>query len=303
VAPSPWEGETGSPRVVVTIAPLDSFVKAVGGNDVAVRCLCTTTGPHHYQNDSTDARLLPQADVFFAVGLTLDDHFADRMHQDSGNPRLRYVKLGDQLGQKLLRELPNPIHHGDHVHKGYDPHVWLGLEQAERMVKEIADELSRVAPDRAETFKANAVAYCKKLEDLQKEGEKELTGKSSRRIITQHDSLHYFARSFGLEIAGVLQKAAGDEPTSQDYIDLYKMVEKSRKDGGNQVIRVIAVEPQYPKNTSAATLKDMVEKGALKLVEIDPLETADPQELKSEGAEWYLKRMRTNLNALAADLP
>ena len=35
--------------MVVSFAPLDSFVKSVGGKHVGVICLATTTGPHEYE--------------------------------------------------------------------------------------------------------------------------------------------------------------------------------------------------------------------------------------------------------------
>ena len=75
----PWEGESGSPKVVVTIAPLYSFVKAVTGKDGAVRCICTATGPHHYETDTRDARLLQRADVLFSIGLDLDRSSSDSL--------------------------------------------------------------------------------------------------------------------------------------------------------------------------------------------------------------------------------
>src|SRR5438105_11540302 len=75
-ATDPWESVPGQPRVVVTIAPLDNFVKAVAGEGAAVICLCKDRGPHHFQYDVREAVLLQKADCFFAVGLTLDDHFA-----------------------------------------------------------------------------------------------------------------------------------------------------------------------------------------------------------------------------------
>ena len=71
-ASDPWAGAP-RPRVVVTIAPLYSFVKGVMGKQGSVKCLCTTTGPHHYQPDTRDARLLRKADVVFGVGLKLDE--------------------------------------------------------------------------------------------------------------------------------------------------------------------------------------------------------------------------------------
>src|SRR5262249_1947547 len=96
-APDPWAGMGGPPRVVVTIAPLYSLVKAVGGDRAAVKCLCTTTGPHHFQADARDAYLFKKADVFFAVGLQLDDNFADQLHAMARRPDLRYIKLGGRL--------------------------------------------------------------------------------------------------------------------------------------------------------------------------------------------------------------
>ena len=38
------------------------------------------------------------------------------------------------------------------------------------------------------------------------------------------------------------------------------------------------------------------------LVPVDPLETADPAELKKEGASWHETRMRQNVEALAKAL-
>ncbi len=73
----PWQGESGSPRVVVTIAPLYSFVRGVAGKNAAVKCLCTTTGPHHYATDTRDVALIEKADVVFSVGLELDERFTD----------------------------------------------------------------------------------------------------------------------------------------------------------------------------------------------------------------------------------
>jgi ABC-type Zn uptake system ZnuABC Zn-binding protein ZnuA len=301
LAVDPWQGEQGSPRVVVTIAPLYSFVKAVGGPNIPVRCLCLTTGPHHYQADSADSRLLAHADVFFAVGLTLEQ-FSDRMQAQSGNAHLLYVKLGEELPPDLKRELPEPIQHGDHAHIGFDPHVWLGIDQSRRLVEEIAKTLSRADPANAETYRANAVAYGKRLEELQAEGKKLLATKN-RRLITHHDSLHYFASSFGLEVVGVLQKGPGDEPDGRDFADLEQLIVRANKDG--RPVQVIAVEPQFPQRT-AEILQGLVKDKhhlTLNLVEVDPLETADRDRLLSDGAQWYEKRIQANLNALAAGLP
>jgi zinc transport system substrate-binding protein len=305
VGRSPWEETPGSPRVVVTIAPLYSFVKAVGGDRVAVRCLCTTTGPHHYEADASDVRMVASANVLFAVGLGLDETFADKLYKQCGNPKLRYLELGEEVDQKLLRKLTTPIAHGDHVHDGADPHIWLGLDVVGPMVDLIARELSQVDPEHAGEYRDNAEKYRKRLDALKKEGEKLQEDGKQPRIITNHDSMHYFARTFKIDIADILERNAGEAPAPQEMAKLVDRVVDSFKSGKGPPIRVIAIEPQFPQHATATSLKDEVKAKSgqeMKLVELDPLETADTEALKSEGAEWYENRIRANLKALSAGL-
>src|SRR5262245_66521276 len=84
----PWRGEPGSPRVVVTIPPLYSFVKGVAGDRAAVKCLCVEQGPHHFNPDVSESLVLRQADLFFGVGLGLGDKFPDRLEGQRRHPEL-----------------------------------------------------------------------------------------------------------------------------------------------------------------------------------------------------------------------
>ena len=71
-----------------------------------------------------------------------------------------------------------------------------------------------------------------------------------------------------------------------------------------QKVHVLAVEPQYPKTTSAQVLSNELKKKGVanvSLVEIDPLETATEQDLKDP--EWFVRKMRENLENLAGALP
>lgn len=64
---------------------------------------------------------------------------------------------------------------------------------------------------------------------------------------------------------------------------------------------LIAVEPQYPKTSSARLLQDELKKKGLSipLVEIDPLETCSAGEL---SADWFLKKLVQNLETLEKHL-
>jgi zinc transport system substrate-binding protein len=302
-----WNNRGGPPRVVVTIPALDNFVRNVGGEHVAVICLCTVQGPHQYQYNAQDAMLLREADLFFAIGLTLDDKFADPIQTESHNAHLQYVKLGERLPKKLLLATREEHHHGkeeddsghdhEHEHGEHDPHVWLGIAQAKAMVEIIRDELKKADPNHAEVYETN---YRKKLDELQAFGKEQLKDKKNRKIIAFHESLGYFAQSFGVDIVDAIEVTPGSEPRPEHMAKLAKECKEHQ-------VRVIAVEPQYPKETSAEVLKKQVQGIAFAVV--DPLETVDKKEdLKDDGKElkhpeWYEKKMRQNLKDLAKALP
>jgi ABC-type Zn uptake system ZnuABC Zn-binding protein ZnuA len=74
-----------------------------------------------------------------------------------------------------------------------------------------------------------------------------------------------------------------------------KLIDKCSKEN----VRLIAVEPQYStSNAGEALRKELANKGVtgVELVELDPLETVKPDELTKD---WYERKMRANLDALA----
>jgi zinc transport system substrate-binding protein len=293
-------GDGPTPRVAVSFAPLYCFTVNVAGDDATVRSVLTSQGPHHFDPKLAEAKLIGSADLFLINGLGLEDRAAEKMLRASGNKTVRLIKLGDKLDAKLLLD---GEHDHDHDHAGHDhshdwpndPHVWLGLDQAAAMVDAIRDELMVTDPQDAGHYELRARDYTDKLKKLKAEGQAQLAGKTERKFVTFHESLRYFASTFGLEVAAVIQKTAGKEPTAKELDALVKVCLDKK-------VRVIAVEPQYTTQTAANRLKEELELKGVKdvaLVEIDPLETANESEL---NAGWYEARMRTNIDALAKAL-
>jgi zinc transport system substrate-binding protein len=327
-SPDPWEKEKGPPRVVVTIPPLDCFVQNVVRDHAGVVCLCKDKGPHHFEADTADVKLFRQANVFFAIGLQLDDRFADRLQRESRNPNLQYVKLGDRLPHDLLLKADHDDDH-DHAHAGegkaeathaghehgeYDPHVWLGIPQAIKMVEMIRDEMKKVDAAHAEDYDKNADEYVKTLQKLQEDSKAKLADRKNKNIVSFHESLAYFANSFGLKVVESIEKGPGDEPTSG-------WLKKVADECEEHEVHVIAVEPQYPTTSSAKILQQSLKKRDEKrkkegkepldvqLVEVDPLETVDVMagDLRDslmglKDRAWYVNKMRKNIDNLARAL-
>jgi len=296
----PWKGKPG-PKVLVTFAPLYSFVKQVAGPDVTVVSMLTQSGPHGFDPTDNEARLVANAEVFFIVGLSLDDQIVDKLSK-SRTSKLHIVELGEALDPKSLKKMahehahaPGEAHH-HHEHGEHDPHVWLGIPQTITMVKKIASELGEIDPPHKADYESRATAYIAKLEKLQADGKAMLKDKKERSIVTFHESLTYFADSFDLKIAGVIQVDPGVEPSRSQMNDIIKVCKENK-------VRLIAVEPQFPSNTAAKSVLESV-RGIpgledAEFVEIDPFETANPEDL---SPDLYEKVMRQNLANLAKAL-
>jgi zinc transport system substrate-binding protein len=296
----PWP-EKPVPRVLASFAPLYCFALNVAGDDAAVRCVMTDTGPHHFDPSPEQAVAVRRADLFFIIGLELDDRIAAKMVKGSRNKSLRIVETADAIPKDMLREGECTCghEHGDKEkddpnHHHIDPHVWLGIPQAVKMVGGIRDALKERDPEHAKGYDERAAKYIEKLNKLQDEGKEMLAATKNRKLLTFHDSLRYFAAAFDLELVDAIETAPGAEPDAKKLEELIATAKREH-------IRVIAVEPQYDSNTSAKVILNALKRAGIdaQLVVVDPLETARPDEL---NAEFYERKMRENIRNLADKL-
>jgi ABC-type Zn uptake system ZnuABC Zn-binding protein ZnuA len=289
-----WDEEHGL-RVVASFPPLYCFARNVGGDNIAVRSLLTNEGPHGYQYSARDVQLLRNADVFLANGLKLDDHFTDNIRRSCNNADLLYVKCAECIDRDRLEKMKEGGGQvcPHHPPGSDDPHVWLGIPEAIEMVHCVRDALKKKDPAHAADYDCRADAYVENLKKLHADGRKQLADKNVK-LISTHESLTYFARSFGITVVGSIQLAPGDEPSGDRLRELAQLCVK-------EGVHLIAVEPQYPANmaqTLRSALKGKVD--PVRLVTIDPLETAEPQEL---DAGWYERKMAENIANLAEAVP
>jgi len=292
----PWPKDRSGPKVVASFAPLYCFAVNVAGDDAVVRNLLTSSGPHHFQPTDRDARLLARADLFLVNGIGLEGDKPEGMKEGSGNKKLKIVELGTRIPENLLFEGSCQHDHGDghHHDHGMDPHVWLSPDYAVMLVEAARDELIAADPAHEAGYRDRAEKYIARLKALKEQGLALLKDKKDRRIVTFHDSMTYFAKTFDIKIVGVVQKNPGTEPSDKDLRNLIALCADEKNP-----VRVVCVEPQYGNSNSAAELVKELARNKVPdpvLVELDPLETVPPDQLKPD---WYETRMLANLKALA----
>ncbi|MYB33672.1 MAG: ABC transporter substrate-binding protein, partial [Gammaproteobacteria bacterium] len=92
--------------------------------------------------------------------------------------------------------------HDHHDHGEFDPHIWLDPGNARRIVEVVADQLSALNPDHAETYRNNARATIKRINEAEASIRTQLSSVQKSRFIVFHDAYRYFEDAFELESFG-----------------------------------------------------------------------------------------------------
>jgi zinc transport system substrate-binding protein len=255
--------ETPAPRRVVTsfypvyIATLN-VTKNVPGVELSnltppiIGCL------HDYSLTPEDLKRLIVADVFIVNGAGMES-FLDKLLAQA--PGIFVVNASQ--GIELLDE---------------NPHVWLSVTLAMKQVENIAAGLSMADPAHAELYRSNAVAYGAQLEALCTKMHDGLMDVRGSKIVTLHAAFPYFAREFGLEIAAVIEREPGSEPSARELADTIDCVRKAG-------VTALFAEPQY----SAKAAQVIAAETGATVYTLDPAVTGDL------APDAYLRIMERNL--------
>jgi zinc transport system substrate-binding protein len=95
-----------------------------------------------------------------------------------------------------------------HAHTGTDPHAWLDPANAKHWLGLVAEELAKLDPANAATYRANAAAAQAAVDALDAEVAATLAPVKDRPAIVFHDAYGYLAGHYGLTITGSI--ALGD---------------------------------------------------------------------------------------------
>lgn len=246
-------------RVVTTLPMIGEWASAVGGGRVTVLVLAQAgSDPHSFEPTARSIASASSADVVFGLGLGLEP-WLERITQ--GHRSMNLVWVAPHTGLRRLDASAGHDHScttGAHAHCEWDPHVWLDPLMAAQMVQTIAGELSAIAPADAELFAGNAAAYCTKLAELDADISRQLepVAAADRKLVTNHDNLHYFARRYGFSVADTLfttQGSEGGHPSARKVRALVRRIHEQGiralfADGfnGQDLLQAVAKEAGLP---------------------------------------------------------
>jgi len=272
--------------VVVTIPVLKDWAEQVGGPYVRVVSLISgLESEHSYSPKPSDLVAVRKARVLLQVGVGLEVWTASLV-KNSGNAALAVVTTSE--GIDIINGEAGHAgagHAREQGHPSGNPHVWLDPGNAKVMVRHIADAFSRADPAHAAEYRHNEAAYVRRLDELQAELIERLRLVPERRIIVHHPAWPYFARRFGLTIAGEIVSQPGAEPSAHHLQELIADIRKDR-------IRVVVSEPQLNQKMPDVLARET----GVRVVVLTPLPGGLP------ATATYLDMLRYNVLQLAQAL-
>lgn len=223
------------PRVVTDFVPAQALVSQVMGDLGQPQMLLTGgSGAHDFQLRPSQAGMLADADLVVWVGPQMT-RWLDKGLEGIGAKAARltllevpgtYLQDFQEKGAKAEAGQGGDDHghddhgHDDHghentateapaadghAHDGLDPHAWLDPGNAPVWLQAIAAELSRIDPENAATYAANAAAAAKGYASLEAELSQAMQPLAGKPFVVAHDAYGYFVSHYGLSVAGAVQ--------------------------------------------------------------------------------------------------
>jgi ABC-type Zn uptake system ZnuABC Zn-binding protein ZnuA len=223
-------------NVVATFSVLGDLTQAVGGDNIQ---LTTLIGPgvdaHTFDPSPADLAMLERADVIVENGLGFEPWLENFLESTSFQGER--IVASEGVTTRNADEGEHAEEDGEHEEEAHDhgeddPHIWSSVPNAIVMVENIRDGLKSADPDGSAAFDANAAAKIADLQELDAWVREQVATlpEDRRKLVTSHDTLGYFADTYGFEVVGTalgsLSTEVGD-PSARQIAELVAQIQEA----------------------------------------------------------------------------
>lgn len=278
----------GTIKIATSFYPITWLTEEIGGDSVTVTSMTPANAePHDFE--LSPAEIAAMADMDAIIYVRGFQPSLDEAIDSISGPKI--VDLTDMVDlEPLLAEEGD--HEGEehsaddgHDHSGdLDPHFWLDPVRMEGAAEGIAEALTSLSSDSADTFTANLTSVQSNLKELDTAFETGLASCERRTIVTSHAAFGYLAKEYDLTQVSI----SGIDPDREPSPAELSRVKKAIQEAG--VTTVFTEELVSPKTSEALATEAGADVALLATLEGQP----------AEGT--YLEAMNTNLGTLRTAL-
>jgi ABC-type Zn uptake system ZnuABC Zn-binding protein ZnuA len=270
-------------RVVTTLEDLADIAQRIGGNRVTVEYIVRgDQNPHFIEIKPSYMMKLRSADIFLMIGMELE-LWAPQIIDGSRNSKLNVVDLSRNIVKKEIPATADASQ-GD-VHRFGNPHYWLDPRNVRVIADEILESFVKASPADEAQFRLNTSTFLGTLDERIAAWEATMRPYAGMKIITFHRSWTYFTDWVGIEVVAQVEPKPGIQPTPGHTAYLIDMVRRGK-------IKAIVVEPFY----DATSAERIAGSTGAKVVRLATSVGAVSQ------AKDYLSMMDYNITTLAEAL-
>lgn len=233
-------------KVVAAETFLADIAQNVAGDRTTVDTLIPIgVDPHEFEPTPADVARVADSQVLIVNGGGLEVFLA-RLLQNAGGQRTVI-----EASAGLTARQPDST---ETVGEPIDPHFWLDPNNAIKYVENIQAGLSAADPGGAAIYRANAEAYIAKLQDLDRwiaDRVAEIPP-ADRLLVTNHESLGYFADRYGFKIIGTIVPSVSSDasPSAQQ---LAALIDHIKATGAKAIFLETGTNPQLAQQVAAET--------------------------------------------------
>jgi len=224
--------------VAASVPDFASIASAIGGDRVeAFSVAKANNNPHSVEVLPSYMIRVARAKVYLKVGLGLDG-WADAIVSGSRNRSIEVVDCskGIEVLEKPTGKVDASM--GD-VHPEGNPHFWLDPRNGQILARTIADALEKADPSGSGAYEAGLAKFLKDLEARRTGWEAKMVPFKGQAIFTYHSSWPYFAKAFGLRIAGKVEPVPGIPPNARHLSELIELAKADH-------VKLLLQEPYFP---------------------------------------------------------
>ncbi|MDD2923430.1 MAG: metal ABC transporter substrate-binding protein, partial [Anaerolineales bacterium] len=194
---------------------LADITRNVAGSRLKVDSLLPVgVDPHSYQPTPQDMAKLERGKLIIINGAGYESFLAALLENNDGGKNIVEASANIELRKGAEN----------------DPHLWLDPNLVVFYVENIRAALTQYDPAGAEIYKSNAEAYAAQLKELDAwiQDQVRQIPENKRLLITNHESVGYFAERYGFTVAGsVIPSFSGSAaPSAQQMAALIDEIKK-----------------------------------------------------------------------------
>jgi ABC-type Zn uptake system ZnuABC Zn-binding protein ZnuA len=237
------------PASVMHILAAETFLadvaQQVAGDRFTVEALLPIgTDPHAFEPTPRDAVRIAECDLLIINGGGVETWLPSLLPADDK----RILAASDGIPGRTATG------GGAHADGGTDPHFWLDPILMIRYVENIRAGFVRIDPAGEAVFSANAEAYSQKLRDLDQwiQASVSVLPIEKRILVTNHDSLGYFADRYDFQILGTLVPGTSSE-SEPSARQMAQLVDLMRTSGAKAIFLDTGTNPQLADQIASET--------------------------------------------------